>query len=139
MLRKMFYAAAVLSMVSLLSFTAQAQDAQIQRGAGAACRQATEIDIESARRSSGQIYGHAVLVDWKVVRKSPSCPIKSLRVAVVLQTVKTPYAEAETLRMEQTLSPGVTRAVFKIPSHKVVIFTASDARLKITPSVTPIF
>ncbi len=139
MFRKLFYVMAVISMVSLFSFAAQAQDVQIQRGAGAACRQATEIRVDQARLTSPQFIGSAVAASWKVVRKSPSCPIRQLRVAVVLQTVKTQHAEAETLRMEKFVTPGVESTLFKIPGPKIVIFTASDARLKITTTVTPIF
>ncbi len=139
MIRKMFYLVAVVSMASLFSFAAKAQDAQIQRGAGARCQLATEIKVDQARRFNSQILGSGVEATWKIVRKSPSCPIRQLRVSVVLQTVKTQHAEAATLTLSQIVTPGAEKAQFKIPAPKVVIFTASDARLKITPTVTPIF
>ncbi len=139
MIRKTFFTVAMVAMVSLLSFTAKAQDAQIQRGAGKRCTLLTRIEAEQARYSSSQIHGNAVIANWKITRKSPDCPIRQLRVVVVLQTVKTKHAEAETLRLEQLVTPGKTQAIFKIPAHKVVIFSASDARLKIATTIAPIF
>lgn len=139
MIRKMFYLMTVAAMVALFSFNAKAQDAQIQRGAGAQCRQATEIKVNPSRYSSSQVHGNAIEVSWKVVRKAANCPIRQLQVTALLQTVKTKHADAETLRLSTTVSPGLEKTFLKIPAHKVVIFSASDARLKITPIVTPVF
>jgi hypothetical protein len=149
MIRKPFHIMAVISMVSLISFFALAttlvpgsnvQDVEAKRGAGARCPLATEIQVDRPTTSGGgQIQGPGVNVTWKVVRKSPSCPIRQLRVSLVVEAAKTQHAAAETLRLEKTVTPGVEKAFFAYPPPKVVIFSASDAKLKITPTVTPIF
>jgi hypothetical protein len=161
MIRKISFGAAIIAMVSLVSFIALAmtsgpapnpQNVQIQRGAGALCQSSTEIKNVRGERSSGSsLTRPGVKVSWTVTRMSSNCPIKAFNVVADIVTF-----QGEKLTLRKTVRPGecCPSSGNNVPRLSQLLNVQSSTKLettsgaqhrfiasdsKITVRVTPVF